>query len=577
MLAALDVDDWVQSHIKSLAKACNSLSSLEQRALAKAVEISKEVMQVTVKTMVDKNIHQPMLRSSQSDGTPIRYKVREVLDVAGKLVTLRGKGSTEFQVGLSMYRTFSQTDGEETGALLQDPQPLTEGKKSPALFETDKHYWLSLRQLGHQGIAIEHYAWDRGCFSSLSQLWKQWHSMMSTSWGTNHTMRSAEILWLQEWVIATPCVNHDINKAIEWAMWFDDSTKEMLTELHIALESLRNSFDVIVKHIGRFIAQRLEFADALPEQDLDPLRSLWFALGFNDEMVSMLVDVLELRWTDGKYIISKDVEGMASVSLVQTALLKLWRWKQFTASRFLGIGKCTAVLTASLLTGIAELVASIVDEETTSLYYLKGFGRLSTDVRVWAVQASLASRPMEAVQSICLKDGRVVKQLPEIRAAMSKAISTLETLDSFVWDALSEVCKDLDSASLRDSVLRIAYISCGFFRYRTLDAAEGLPWSLACGDIQTNLSWLYNQPEPTEPTTWKIWCLLHISWNRHELQSGVSLLLQICWRTLPSEQYHGTVAALHRHHPDYELNTLRSRATILQVNKLLPTSTFEFA
>ena len=560
----------VFSHIESLAKATKSLCTTDIRALDKASEISKEVLRTSVFTLVAKAENRPMLRSSQSDGTPIRVKQTQTVELAsGKKHHLSGKASHEFLVGNSMYKYQDEKHTWHTKVLFTDPQPLTEGKTAAALFEADKRYWLSLRQLGHQGFALEHYAWDRGCFSALSRQWKQWHSMMSTSWGVSNTLRSSAILWLLEWVITTACANHDINKAFEWAMWFDASSKELLSEVHISIESLRNSFDVIVKHVGLFIAKRIDFADPLPRAEVEQLRRLWLVLRVDEDTADMLSDVLELRWIAGRYVVSIQVQGVLAVSLVQTALLALWRWRKFTASRFLGIGHSCRPLTASLLTGADTLVETIINEDPNTLFYLKGFRRLTQEAREWVVKASLASRPMDAVQAILVKDGRVVKQLSELRGAIDKEMTQIENLEPFIWTQLAAVC-GLEPVELRDSVLRVAHVSCGFFRYRVLDEAEGLPWSLASGDVARNLELLKNQPEPDEMNTYKIWCLLQIDWNRHELQSAVLLLLELCWWTLPAEQQHASLASLKRHHPDYGMSTLKSRATILQVNRVLP-------
>ena len=76
IVAALGVEaasiEWVQRHIETLSKASHSLSKPEEAAADRAAEVCKFVLQVAVQAHVDKAADRPMIRSSQSDGTPSR-------------------------------------------------------------------------------------------------------------------------------------------------------------------------------------------------------------------------------------------------------------------------------------------------------------------------------------------------------------------------------------------------------------------------------------------------------------------------------------------------------------------------
>jgi hypothetical protein len=55
-----------------------------------------------------------------------------------------------------------------------------------------------------------------------------------------------------------------------------------------------------------------------------------------------------------------------------------------------------------------------------------------------------------------------------------------------------------------------------------------------------------------------------------QVVAAVELLGQLNWTTMVTEQQHGSLAALHRVHLDYSLQTLITRAHLLQLHRLLP-------
>ena len=59
--------------------------------------------------------------------------------------------------------------------MLRDPLPLTEGKSANALFAAALDFHKTARQLGHVGISISHYSFDRLAFKALSKRFKQYH------------------------------------------------------------------------------------------------------------------------------------------------------------------------------------------------------------------------------------------------------------------------------------------------------------------------------------------------------------------------------------------------------------------
>ena len=72
----------------------------------------------------------------------------------------------------------------------------------------------------------------------------------------------------------------------------------------------------------------------------------------------------------------------------------------------------------------------------------------------------------------------------------------------------------------------------------------------------------------SDSVTAKIKTCLQVGYNTDMLADAVKLLGQVPWSTTGVEQGHGSLAVMHRFHPDYTLTHLCSRAMIHQVRSL---------
>jgi hypothetical protein len=169
----------VAAHIGSLAQAGNTLSKAEIDACARAAEIAKQVMTSTATSLVLHAQHRPLLRSSSCDGTPMR--VRKVIRLdplpgsGGSRIVKGASEAHEFLVTASFIRFIDSLGVCVTKAWLTYPLPLTKGKRVPAIVASALRVWRSLRQLGHRGPCVEHYAFDRCGFASLQRHFNEWH------------------------------------------------------------------------------------------------------------------------------------------------------------------------------------------------------------------------------------------------------------------------------------------------------------------------------------------------------------------------------------------------------------------
>ena len=115
-----------------------------------------------------------------------------------------GRETEEFLVQHSFYRTIEPSGVTNTAVVLRDPLPLQHGKSSLAQFAATKAWHLSSRQMGHTGLSISHYSFDRAGYSSSSRLLKQHHRVLEATFQAPVEGKDSSALALLEWVASSP-------------------------------------------------------------------------------------------------------------------------------------------------------------------------------------------------------------------------------------------------------------------------------------------------------------------------------------------------------------------------------------
>ena len=94
---------------------------------------------------------------------------------------------------------------------------LSVGKTAWCLCSAAKQFFPSLRDFGHDGIAIAYFAFDRAMYSALSAKLRQMH-ILSVDLAEATGGPEAWLRGQLEWVISTPCCNHDMHNGLKWAL-----------------------------------------------------------------------------------------------------------------------------------------------------------------------------------------------------------------------------------------------------------------------------------------------------------------------------------------------------------------------
>lgn len=572
MEAKADASD-AAALVESLARASNSLSREDVRDLHRVCEAGKVTQETSARQLVSRAAGSPMMTSKSSDGTPITVVVRTEHELpSGQKVVRSGRTCEEYLVKNQFFRAVLSSGECVTRALLQDPLPLTHGKAAPQIFQACLKDWKSLRQLGHQGCAIEHYAFDRCGIKALERAWRQWHALEAPGFdGLSPPNVPVDVFRLTEFVVVTACAAHDANNAFKWALASRFENKDLLRDAYICVESLRNSWTTISRHVCEWIALRLSYADDWSVEQIDQRRTVWTSLSVDCETAEVLAETLHLRFADGRLMVARSLQGQGDVvSTICAALLSTWRFRRWTESRFFSVGVSSRALVAGLLTGLEDLVQFIMDKGTASLFYLNGFKRLRGDVKTMMTECAIVSRVTEGAMVSLLEDPRVCVTYTELWQSVSEEMLWVSQLPLPVWDVLASV-SETTPAALRSNCIAAAHCSKHFFWRRVLQPAGQRPWSLSRGDLRQNLEQLRSEGgDEHDPFTLQMWLLLKAGFPVQQLVRTLELLRDVAWTTLTVEQQHGSLASLRRLHPEYGSDTLTARATVLQMRRLLP-------
>jgi hypothetical protein len=106
----------------------------------------------------------------------------------------------------------------------------------------------------------------------------------------------------------------------------------LLRDSYITIEALRQSFDLIARYLGVWLATVISFAPALDADAVNDMHELWVALGLDPELALHFAETLQIRWQNGKLLVADTIRACRPTTLVSNALLAILRFRQFTSS-----------------------------------------------------------------------------------------------------------------------------------------------------------------------------------------------------------------------------------------------------
>ena len=389
------------------ARASKVYSDSDRYISARLCEAGKAFLNERVHNVIREAGEAPILSSYSSDGTPIKTVQRMVAADDKHRVVRKGGSGMEYLVE-RFFVSAKKKFGQPVAAVsFRDPVPMTAGKSAWAIFACGRQFMPTVREMGHRGIAVNHYCWDRAAFSILEKRFQQLHFLLESLPSSSQSQVLDNLL---NWFLASGCVCHDGHNSLKWSMLDQMKDAQGLRDLFVAIESVRNSYDMLHDHLPSWIKRRAMFVDARDEE-VEQALTLWVALGVESEYADVLAN-LALRFRNGHLEVARAWEGDDSVwDRVAVAILHVMRFRKFADSRWVTVGRSCRSVVASLLLGLDDLIDMVRSNPCTSQYYIGGYTRLSPSLRRFCGIASFAAYVSDAFLCELLEDDRVIRWL----------------------------------------------------------------------------------------------------------------------------------------------------------------------
>jgi hypothetical protein len=469
----------LQTMFLDFSRASKVLNDSDKSVAAKICEVLKQHLRNKCDKLVKAAHKQPLLFSYTSDATSLVLRTQASAEIGGKTVHRSGKELIELLMQRGFFKTVSSLGTEEAVIYFGDPVPLTEGKTSWHLFGAACRFYPLLRSSGHQSICIFHFCGDRAVFASLQKMLLQRSEGFYMPNLGPELGEARALLHLTDWSVGTGCSLHDTSNSLKWSLKSTACEASDLKDIHIVVESLRNSFSILHSHLPVLLMSHVAY-DSSPD-DPDEIKEFWQALGVE---ANMLDDFVEINpwFRNGQLHVSRALEAdSGKMETLSALLLYLFKFRAFTDSRWVTMGPSLRTVLASLAVGLEALVRiSRADPKTTD-YHLHGFDRLNAKHKEYFAVVSIVAWIPDSLQYELLTDERVALRASELQQTVSDEINWVHGLSDFTWGRLAELCSSaLTPHALKNSTLHAAHVSAAYIDDKAPVAAEHLIDGFGC-------------------------------------------------------------------------------------------------
>ena len=178
-----------------------------------AVEVAKAFLRQDAEKFVRDLEGRPVLLQYSGDGTPIKSKCSITARSGEESLRRSGRRTSEYYVQNCFLVAFDAFGVRQSKVLLEDPRPMTEGKRCASEFAFGLQRLPRLRALGHRGIEIFSMSWDRAKFEALSRTFRQWQNR-ELAQAVDEEGFPAKLQLLLTWTVCVPCSLHDTHNAL---------------------------------------------------------------------------------------------------------------------------------------------------------------------------------------------------------------------------------------------------------------------------------------------------------------------------------------------------------------------------
>ena len=128
-----------------------------------------------------------------------------------------------------------------------------------------------------------------------------------------------------------------------------EDKKCFLKTIHNAIHSIRTSYDILVRNLPELVGM-IVWEDS--DTSIEDVRSLWQTLGVIEADALDMIVQLNPRVRDGHIVCNRGFRDKPNlVGAVSSVYLYIWKFQDFSESRFGGQGRALRPLSMALLAG----------------------------------------------------------------------------------------------------------------------------------------------------------------------------------------------------------------------------------
>ena len=343
-----------------------------------------------------------------------------------------------------------------------------------------------------------------------------------------------------------------------------------MKDLHISIESVRNSFVMVLEQLPEFLCTRLQYHDKPTE---DPL-SYWIRLGVGSDMLDTVVEA-DPYWDGTVLRVSRVVKDWENpIGQIEAIMLYLLRMAKFTDTRFAGSGPSNRGFMSGYSVGLDMLITMARDVPTNTDYHISGIERFTGPVRKHAAIASIIAVISESVIAELNEEQRVLIIIDDLEESIRDELAFVVATPSSTWQRLAEVCMvpGYGSAELAADAINSSYICFGYLEKYIFSRCREYPFCLARGDIEANIVALgsadHAPPGLDSGLGDKVRQLHRKGFRLNWLVMGVAMVRDIVFGIRAVEQGHGSLAIIAKMHPELNWFRLSIRCLLHQVRAM---------
>lgn len=244
------------SVIRKFQQPSLTCSSDDIASISKATEICNLLLRSHAERFVRKRLSEPVLYQYGNDSTPLVTKERYTVDMEHYECVRRGRNPRPFLA----ERFFIADVSGNVVVVFTDPQELGTKDHWPC-FSCPRALMPLPRELGHQNTNVLSHCYDGALQSSLFRRPQQ---LCEALWEQSRDCTDVGQHWLNRlltWVVGVVCVNHSVHNGLKWSVLSWTNNNNCMRSVFITIESLRNSYSLLVRWVGPWIASVVAYED----------------------------------------------------------------------------------------------------------------------------------------------------------------------------------------------------------------------------------------------------------------------------------------------------------------------------